>query len=116
MPSGWLELALNAVAPVLHCATILWRMRARFLSDTFGGSRAGEYQASVGVLRGSISCRTGRIEADLEDFGSREEKGEKGDLEQGKGEQSRSVWVRHPFLSSCAVAEASGGSGNAHIQ
>ena len=72
--------------------------RTRFLSDTFGGSRAREYQASVGVLWGAIARRTGKIEADLEDFRSRKEKDEKGDLEQGKREQSRSVWLGHPFF------------------
>ena len=63
-----------------------------------------------------MACRMGRIEADLEDFGSRKEKGEKGDLEQGKQEQSRSVWPGHPFLSSRAVAKASWESGDAHVQ
>ena len=89
MPSGWSDPALNTVAPTLPYATVLRRMSARFFSDTFGGSRAGEYQASVGVLRGAMACRMGRIEADLEDFRSRKEKSEKGDLEQGKREQSR---------------------------
>ena len=84
MTSGWSEPALSTVTPSLPYATILRRMRARFLSDTFGGSGAGEYQASVGVLRGAMAYRRGRIKADLEDFGSRKEKSEKGDLEQGK--------------------------------
>ena len=54
-----------------------------------GGSRAGEYQASVGVLRGAMACHMERIEADLEDFGSKKEKSEKGDLEQDGWEQRR---------------------------
>ena len=89
MPSGWSEPALSTVAPSLPYTTVLRRMRARFFSDTFGGSRAGEYQASVGVLRGAMACRMGRIETDLEDFGSRKEKSEKGDLEPCEQEQSK---------------------------
>ena len=40
---------LSAAAPLLPCTAIIWRMRVRFLSDTFGGSRAGEYHAPTGV-------------------------------------------------------------------
>ena len=43
--------------PLIACATIIRRVMARFFSDTFGGSRAGEYQASVGVLRGAMARR-----------------------------------------------------------
>ena len=84
MPSGWVKLALSTVAPSLPYATVIRHVRAAFFSDTFGGSRVGKYQASVGDLRGAMACRMGRIETDLEDFGSRKEKSEKGDLGQGE--------------------------------
>ena len=89
MPSGWSESALSTVTPLLPCATIMRRVRARFFSDMFGGSRAGEYQASVGDLRGAMVCRARRIEIDLEDFGSKKEESEKGDLGRGEQEQGK---------------------------
>ena len=71
MPSGWVEPGLSTVAPSLPYATVIKRVRARFFSDKFGGSRVGEYQALVGVLRGAMACWMQRIETDLEDFGSK---------------------------------------------
>ena len=72
---------MSIVAPLLPCATVIRRVRARFFPDRFGESRADEYQASVGDLRGAMACRMRRIETDLEDFGSKKEESEKGDLE-----------------------------------
>ena len=89
MPSGWSEPALSTVAPLLPCATVIKRVMAGFFSDRFGESRAGEYQASVGDLRGAMARRARKIETDLEDFESKKEESEKGDLERGEGEQSK---------------------------
>ena len=88
LSSGWAEPARSAVSPIsLPCATVIRRVRARFFSDMFEGSREGEYQAPAGVLRGAMACRRCGIEADLEDFGSKKEESEKGDLEQDEGKQ-----------------------------
>ena len=80
---------MSTVAPLLPCAIVIRRVRARFFSDRFVESRAGEYQASVKDLRGAVACRMRRIETDLEDFGSKKEESEKGDLGRGEQEQSR---------------------------
>ena len=88
LASGWAEPALSTVAPSLPCATVIRRVRARFFSDMFGGSRADKYQASSGTLRGAMACPMGGIETYLEDFGSKE-KSKKGDLEQGELERSK---------------------------
>ena len=74
---------------MLPYATVIRRVRARFFSGRFRESRAGEYQALVGDLRGAMACRMRRIETNLEDFGSKKEESEKGDLERGEGEQSK---------------------------
>ena len=53
----------------LICDAAIWRVRARFFSVMFGGSRAGEYQtdgASAVVLRGAIARWRRKDEADLE--------------------------------------------------
>ena len=80
---------LEHIAPSLPCAIVIRRVRARFFSDTFGGSRADEYQASAGILRGAMACWMEGIETDLEDFGGKKEKGEGGDLEQGERERRK---------------------------
>ena len=80
MTLGWSESALSTVAPLLPYATVIRRVRVRFFSGKFGESRAGEYQASVGDLRGAMACRARRIETDLEDFGSKKEESEKGGM------------------------------------
>ena len=56
LPSGRAEPTLSATAPSLPCTAIIWHVRARFFSDTFGGSRAGEYHAPAGVWRGAMPC------------------------------------------------------------
>ena len=89
LDSGWSEPALSTVARLLPYTTVIKRVRARFFSNRFGESRAGEYQALVGDLRGAMACRTRRIETDLEDFRSKKEESEKGDLGRSEREQSR---------------------------
>ena len=70
MSSGWAEPGRSAVSPIsLPCAAIIRRVRARFFSVMFGGSRAGEYQADgalTAVLRGAIARWRGEDEVDLE--------------------------------------------------
>ena len=80
---------MSKVAPSLPYATVIRRARARFFSNKFGESRAGEYQASAGDLRGAMACRMRRIETDLEDFGSKRKESEKGDLGQDGREQGK---------------------------
>ena len=87
--AGYWGLRHFALAPSLPCSTVIRRVRARFFSGRFGESRASEYQASVGDLRGAMVCRMRRIETDLEDFGIKKEESEKGDLGRGEREQSR---------------------------
>ena len=59
LSSGWVEPGRSEVSPIaLPCAAVIRRMRARFFSVMFGGSRAGEYQAGgapATVLRGPIA-------------------------------------------------------------
>ena len=75
--------------PLAALRHVIRRARARFFSDKFGESRAGEYQASARDLRGAMACWMRRIETDLEDFGSKREESEKGDLGQDGREQDK---------------------------
>ena len=47
-PSGVAELALNTFAPSMPSAAAIRRNRARLAYNTFGESRADEYQAPAG--------------------------------------------------------------------
>ena len=99
MPSGWSEPTLSTVAPLLPCAIVIRRARARFFSDKFGESRAGEYQASAGDLRVAMACRMRRIETDLEDFGSKREESKKEDLGQDGESRATKPGLGTPFFS-----------------
>ena len=47
-PSGVAGPALNTFAPSMPCAAAIRRNRARLAFNTFGESRADEYQAPAG--------------------------------------------------------------------
>ena len=47
---------LEHLCPTMPCAATIRRTRARLVSDMFGESKAGEYQASAGVWRGAMAC------------------------------------------------------------